>query len=102
MLYTRVDSGDDCTAWNEQRREGCVVFTAESSDGGVRTMERFVVVGDGMGSCVTYSLALGTRGWRRLPCFGAFIWAQLAADGKQAQRGLAEALKREAYGPESV
>ena len=34
MLYTRVDSGPECTQWDEQRREGTIVFTSTTNDDG--------------------------------------------------------------------
>ena len=98
MRYVRVDEGDDRTFWDDNRREGVVVFVSSNEAGNFQTLERFVIVGDGTGSCVNYSVSVGTSGWRKLPCFGSLLWssvlwAQLAADGARTRTALGSALE---------
>lgn len=83
---------DDNADWR-----GCprtVRFDLRNNTGAVRCTEEFHIRPHGQGGCIlSYTMLLGLRGWRRLPCMGFAVWVHLKADAARTRASLERQLK---------
>lgn len=82
---------DDHAAWSGAPRT--VRFDLRNSTGAVRCTEEFHIRPHSQAGCIlSYTMLLGLRGWRRLPCVGAAVWVHLKADAASTRASLERCL----------